>query len=92
MSFEEFDEDYDEDYDEDIDFDNERSTLVTERMKWLANGAKTLEDVVALLEGTVEYYKKLIAAGATLEENNNDDWLFVRFPDVETRKQFVTWS
>jgi len=64
----------------------------TWRAKWLADGAKTIEQMAEALEAEAMHLRELAAAGVELADEVNDDYasLTTTDPDVAAKYEFQT--
>jgi hypothetical protein len=64
----------------------------TWRAKWLADGAKTIEQMAEALEAEAMHLRELAAAGVELVDEVNDDYasLTTTDPDIAAKYEFQT--
>src|SRR5262249_43974178 len=69
-----------------------RTFETTWRAKWLADGAKTIEQMAEGLEKEAAHLRELAAAGVELADEVNDDYasLTTTDPDVAAKYEFQT--
>jgi hypothetical protein len=58
---------------DDMDVEN----TLTVRAKWILDGASSIDEVIAKLEGEIEYYKRMKADRWELTGTIDDDWGFL---------------
>jgi len=72
--------------------EKQRMFETTWRAKWLADGAKTIEQMAEALEAEAVHLRELAAAGVELADEVNDDYasLTTADPDVAAKYEFRT--
>lgn len=58
--------------------DNDDEEELVIRMKWCADGSKTLDEIITKLESQIEYIRSLKIQGYELTRVMEDDWGFAK--------------
>ena len=59
------------------DYDDDCETI---RAKWMLDGCETIDQIIEVLESTIDYYKDLKNKGYVLKEAIVDDYGFIHVP------------